>query len=230
MKWLIFLVYFISLASVSYSQTKSITGTVVDYWVNNKGTSESITVKVGSNEYTAYITRPDLRQPRIIGNVNQVGKTVRIYYTSVVNGELKATKIEEVKKPSAVATSSISNVCRFCGTWKFYNRDAQSNQYLRLSNVGSGRYRLSEGSIGMNNQIYWPDDPGGGLDISNADAIYLRMAGEKLSGSFRSRNFRATSGSERTYQISCEMLPSGKMRYLVKSSGFTETYTATKQN
>jgi hypothetical protein len=87
----------------AYGQSKSVTGTVVERWLNNKGTSESITVKVGSKLYAAYITRPDLRQPRIVGTVNEVGRVVRVYYTRIVtsqdnDGELRATRIAEIKK------------------------------------------------------------------------------------------------------------------------------------
>lgn len=85
------------------AQTKSVNGTVVDYWVNNNGTSEMITVKVGSKRYEVFITRPDLRQPRIVGTVNEIGRVVRVYYTSIVrsedaDGELRATRIVEIKK------------------------------------------------------------------------------------------------------------------------------------
>lgn len=86
--------------SSAHAQSKSMTGTVTDYWVNNKGTSESITIKVGGKEYTAYITRPDLKLARVVGEVREVGKVVRIYYTRIVDGnELRATRMEEVKKP-----------------------------------------------------------------------------------------------------------------------------------
>lgn len=94
---------FAMFATVVEGQTRSVTGIVVDYWMNNKGTSEAINVKIGPKTYIVYITRPDLPQPKTIGKVTQVGSRARILHTGIVlegeaDGRLKATRIVEVKR------------------------------------------------------------------------------------------------------------------------------------
>src|SRR5207237_9796531 len=85
------------------AQTKSVTGTVVYYTSGASGNFEIIEVKVGSKKYEVYLFQKDLPTPKIIGKVDEVGRTVQIFYTKIVpsqgyDGELRATKIVEIKK------------------------------------------------------------------------------------------------------------------------------------
>jgi len=64
------------------------------------GRFEILTIKAGSKEYWTFkFSANGLKSynPKVVGNVD-VGTTVRIYYTRIVNGELKATKIVEIKR------------------------------------------------------------------------------------------------------------------------------------
>lgn len=104
-KYVICLVFVLLFVGVANSQTKTMTGTVVNVEYGNRWAS--ITVKVGNKEYTIQTSSAaspaDPNQevvptPKIVGRVEEVGRTVQIFYTKIVNGEVYATKIVEVKK------------------------------------------------------------------------------------------------------------------------------------
>lgn len=100
-KTIICFALFVLLASVSNAQTKSVTGKVVNLDTGASGRFSIITIKVGSKEYSAYTFSANgekSHNPTTVGDVNTVGKTVRVYYTKIVGNELRATKIVEIKK------------------------------------------------------------------------------------------------------------------------------------
>lgn len=212
------------------AQTKSMTGTVVSVergmykWV-------AIVVKVGNKDYFVYTESGNHPTPKMVGKIEEVGRTVQFFYTKIENGnEVFATKIVEVKKSNTSAKETSSATCKFCGIWEYYDPEAQSKYYLKITRTGAGKFRLIPGFVGVGGQIAWQENEESGLIISNADGIYLKTVNGTLLGSFVSMNFRATGGDERTYKITCELKPSGKMVYTVASSGFTERYEATKNN
>lgn len=222
---LVFVVLFVGFVN---AQTKSMTGFVIS---GEEGTwkYQTIGVKVDNKEYVVYTFSTLYPEPKIVGNVKEVGRKVQLFYTKIENGnEIFPTKIIEVKKSSKTANKTTSNTCKFCGTWQY--RESQTNYYLRITEVGAKKFRLSPGSDGVGGQIYWSDSEGGGLDVSNADGIYLKSVGGKLIGIFRSINFWTTGGAERKYKITCQIKPNGKLSYIVTSSGTTEKYLATKIN
>ncbi len=208
------------------AQTKSMTGTVVSA---EEGTwrYQIIGVKVGNKEYFVYTFSTLHPEPKIIGNVREVGRTAQFFYTKIENGnEVFPTKIIEVKKSNTSTKKTTSDTCKFCGTWKY--RESQSNFYLKITEVGTSKFRLVPGYDGVRGQIAWQENEESGLLITNADGIYLKPVSGKLVGSFKSTNFHTTSGAERTYKITCQLKLNGKMAYIVTSEGFTERYEATK--
>lgn len=227
------LVLVLLFVGVANAQTKSMIGTVVD---TDRGMYKwaAIVVKVGDKKYFVYTLSGNHPTPKIVGKVDEVGRTVQFFYTKIengpFNGEVFATKIVEVKKSNTSSNQGSSDTCTFCGIWEYVDRESQSKNYLKIITAGAGKFRLSPGSVGVGGQIYWHDGEGSGLIISNADGIYLKSVNGKLVGSFVSLNFRATGGDERTYRITCELRPNGKMVYTVASSGFTERHEATKIN
>lgn len=92
------LVLVLLFVGVANSQTTSMTGTVVSHSTGASGNFEVIDVQVGNKRYEVYLFRKDLPEPKIVGTVNEVGRSVQIFYTKIVNGEVRATKIVEVKK------------------------------------------------------------------------------------------------------------------------------------
>lgn len=222
---LVFVLLFVGFAN---AQTKSMTGTVVSV---EEGTWrwQAIVVKVGNEEYLVYTFSAEYAHPKIVGKVDEVGRMVQFFYTKIESDNgVFPTKIVEVKKSKTPAKKTVSNTCKFCGTWQY--RESQSDFYLRITEVGTNKFRLSPGSVGVGGQIYWLDSEGGALDVRNADGIYLKSVNGKLVGSFASINFHTTGGAERTYKITCQLKPNGKMVYTVTSSGFTERHVATKIN
>lgn len=86
---------------VANAQTKSMTGTVIDYSVGNRGTWAGITIKVADKKYFVYTDSTESPTPQIAGKVDEVGRTVQVFYTRIINspgldGELRATRIVEV--------------------------------------------------------------------------------------------------------------------------------------
>lgn len=227
-------VFMLLFVAVANAQTKTMTGTVIDAprgmykWA-------AIVIQVGNKKYFVY-TESGVSNPRIVGVVDEVGRRVQVYYTRIVpssdgyDGEVRATRIVEVKKSSTSSNERNSNICTYCGIWEYYDRESQSKNYLKIITAAAGKFRLIPGYVGVGDQIAWQESEARGLGISNADGIYLRSVNGKLVGSFISINFRATGGDERTYKITCELRPNGKMVYTVASSGFTEKYEAIKKN
>ena len=86
------------------AQTKSMTGTVIDYSQGNKGNWEGITVKVGNKTYFVYINSVDFPAAKTVGVINKVGRVVQVFYTKDISssgdyaGDVIATKIVEIKK------------------------------------------------------------------------------------------------------------------------------------
>jgi hypothetical protein len=220
---------------VANAQTKTMTGTVIDAprgmykWA-------AIVIEVGNKKYFVATESTDpTPNPKTVGRIDEVGRVVQVFYTKIVNmrgydGEVRATKIVEVKKSNTSSNERGSDTCKFCGTWEYYDRDSQSKYYLKVTRAGPGKFRLIPGFIGVGGKIAWQENEESGLMLSNADGIYLKSVSGKLVGSFASLNFRATGGDERTYKITCELKPNGKMVYTVASSGFTERHEATKNN
>jgi len=97
---LVFVGLFVGLAN---AQMNSVTGTVVDYTVGNSGKWAGIDLKVGNKKYFVYTESVNLPTPKIAGKVDEVGRTVQVFYTRIVkgesgyDGELRATKIVEIE-------------------------------------------------------------------------------------------------------------------------------------
>jgi hypothetical protein len=91
------------------AQTESMVGTVVDYTVGNSGKWAGIDLKVSNKKYFVYTESANLPAPKIVGKVDEVGRTVQVFYTRIVkgqpgyDGELRATKIVEIKAASQPA-------------------------------------------------------------------------------------------------------------------------------
>ena len=98
MRVVVICLVFVLLVGTAHAQTKSLTGTIVYHSTGASGNFEIIEVQVGNKKYGVYLFRKDLPTPRIVGTVNEVGRVVRIHYSKIVDGELRATKIVEVKK------------------------------------------------------------------------------------------------------------------------------------
>jgi hypothetical protein len=191
----------------------------------------AIIVKVGNKEYFVYTESGNHPTPKIVGKVEEVGRTVQFFYTKIESGnEVFPTKIVEVKKSNTSSNQGSSDTCTFCGTWEYFDRESQSKNYLKIIMVGAGKFRLIPGFVGVGGRIAWQESEASGLVVSNADGIYLRSVNRTLVGSFASINFRATGGDERTYRITCELRPNSKMVYTVTSSGVTGRHVATKIN
>lgn len=227
---LVFMLLFISAAN---AQTNSMTGTVIDNPTGMYGWA-AIVIKVDDKRYYVPILGKDVPATfKTVGTIDGIGRTVQVFYTKIFpssdgyDGEVRATKIVEIKKPTAAASS---DACDFCGIWEYYDRESQSKNYLKITKAGAARFRLIPGYIGVGSRIAWQDSEQSGLVISNADGIYLKPVMGKLVGSFASMNFRATGGQQSTYKITCELRPNGKMIYTVTSSGFTERHEATKRS
>lgn len=97
-KILICLVIVLFFVGFVQAQTKSMTGKVVSV---ERGMYKwaAIVVKVGKIEYFVYTESGNHPTPKIVGNVEKVGRTVQFLYTKIENGnEVFATKIVEVKK------------------------------------------------------------------------------------------------------------------------------------
>ena len=119
------------LVGFANAQMKSMTGTVVSV---DPGTWrwQTISVKVGNQDYTVYTFSTLHPVPKIVGKIDEVGRMVQFFYTKIENGnEVFPTKIIEVKKSNPSAKKTTSNTCKFCGTWKY--RESQSNFYLRIT-------------------------------------------------------------------------------------------------
>src|SRR5215216_4193161 len=121
---MICLVLLLLFSGVANAQTKSMTGTVID---NPKGMYkwEGIVIKVGNKRYFVYTFSTTLPTPKIAGKIDEVGRTVQVFYTRIVpssdgyDGEVRATKIVEVKKPNTSTNERNSDTCKFCGIWEY---------------------------------------------------------------------------------------------------------------
>jgi hypothetical protein len=115
------LLLFVTAAS---GQAKSVTGTVVDYTVGNSGKWAGIDVKVGSKKYFVYTESSELPTPTIVGNVTEVGRTVQVFYITIAkgetgyDGELRATRIVEIKPGIQAPTASNDGFSAFYATFK----------------------------------------------------------------------------------------------------------------
>ena len=63
----------------------------------------AIVIKVGNKRYYVVTEAVDVPTPKTAGKIDEVGRVVRVFYSNIINspgydGELKATKIVEVKK------------------------------------------------------------------------------------------------------------------------------------
>lgn len=211
-KHLICFMFLFLFAGHASAQTKSMTGTVVSV---DPGTWrwQTIGVRVGSTVYTVYTFSAEYAHPKIVGKVDQVGRTIQFFYKRIEPGnEVFPTRIAVVKAPATITGASS---CKLCGTWQYY--DSSTKWYLKISDAGGGRFRFVRGSDGVGG-IYWSDD----------DNIILRSANGTLSGSFTSINFWTTGGAERSYTIICKLQTNRRMSYSVTSRGFTERKVATR--
>ena len=110
-KIVICLAFVLLSVGVAYAQTKSMIGTVVERPMGNRW--GGIVIKVGNKKYyiqTSSAASPaDPEQkvvptPKLVGTVEEIGRRVRVFYTKIVkddsgyDGELKATRIVELKK------------------------------------------------------------------------------------------------------------------------------------
>jgi hypothetical protein len=160
---LVFVLLFISAAN---AQTKSMTGTVVDRQVGNSGKWAGIVIEVGNRKYFVYTESVDLPTPKTVGRIDEVGRTVQVFYAKIENspgydGELRATKIVEVKNmqlqqprpiqgsPSSINPKLIGYVRKehlIDGCGCTYHLKNERN-WTSSSNVYSGDYN---GDIWMN--------------------------------------------------------------------------------
>lgn len=91
-------------AGASLAQTKTLTGTVVNYVEGNRGQWEAIDLKVGDKTYFVYISTTEYPSAKRSGAVTQAGSVVRVFYTRKVAtsgdyaGDVIATKIVEIRK------------------------------------------------------------------------------------------------------------------------------------
>jgi len=193
-----------------------------------------IIIKVDNKKYLVYTFSGSYPTPKIIGRVEEVGRTVQVFYSKIergaYDGDVIATKIVEVKKSNTSVNEINSDICKLCGLWEYYDRGSQSNYYLKIVRAGTGKFKLIPGYVGAGGQIAWQETEQSGLMLTNADGIYLRSVNGRLVGSFNSLNFRATGGQERTYRITCQLKANGKMVYTVATFGSTERYEATKKD
>jgi hypothetical protein len=137
--------------------------------------------------------------------------------------------IQFIDSESIRAQERPSDACTLCGVWKYVDNTLNgggSKHYLRISQAGAGKFKLSEGWE-YEGAINWSDD---GVMIRNADGIYLKPINGRLVGRFVSGNFRATHGHEFIYKITCELKSNNKLLYSVWSSirGETDKQEATK--
>ncbi len=97
------LVFVLLLAGVATAQTKSMTGTIVSI-ERGMYSWEAIVIKVGNKKYLVYTTSSIYPTPKTVGIIDEVGRKVTVSYTKSIpgsdgyDGELRATKIVEVKK------------------------------------------------------------------------------------------------------------------------------------
>jgi hypothetical protein len=97
------LVFVFLFVGVANAQTKSMTGTVIDA---PKGMYAwaAIVIQVGNKKYYVPTLGKGVPNQKIVGTVDEVGRKVIVYYTKIsassdgYDGELRATKIVEVKK------------------------------------------------------------------------------------------------------------------------------------
>jgi hypothetical protein len=92
------------------AQMKSMIGTVVDV---DEGTWQwqAIVVKVGDKRYHVYTSSTGSPTLKIVGRVDEVGRTVQVFYKKIDNssgydGEVMPTKIVEVKKSKSPMPAS----------------------------------------------------------------------------------------------------------------------------
>jgi hypothetical protein len=69
----------------------------VSYSTGASGNFEVIEVQVGNKKYEIYLFRKDLRIPIMVGTVNEVGRVVRVYYSKIVDGELRQQRLPKSK-------------------------------------------------------------------------------------------------------------------------------------
>lgn len=108
-----------SFVGVANAQTKSMTGTVVDI---ERGMYKwgGIVIKVGNKKYLVYTFSGSYPTPKIVGKVEEVGRTVQVFYTKIekgaYDGEVIATRIVEVKTaarpitPRGAAADSVESI------------------------------------------------------------------------------------------------------------------------
>lgn len=138
-----------------------------------------------------------------------------------LNQMFNKPKNEKRTYPSSVE-DSLTN--KFCGIWEYKEEGAK--QYLKITKVNSGRFKLVTGYL-YEGAIIWQESD---IDIKNADGIYLTSSNGKLQGQFDSSNFGATHGMEFTYKITLDSKSDNKLLYSVYSSirGETDEREATK--
>lgn len=118
------------------------------------------------------------------------------------------------------------NACSFCGTWNYVGDFIQGQpfkSYLKISQAGTGKFKIAEGYEGTDGKIHWDD----GVHVRNrwcglsgaSGASYLKMLNGRLVGRFVTCNWLySTEGYETTYKITCELISNNKMRYSVWSA------------
>jgi hypothetical protein len=122
MKRIVICLFFVGLfVGLANAQTNSVTGTIVDYTVGNSGKWAGIDLKVGNKKYFVYTESVNLPTPKIVGKVDEVGRTVQVFYTKIVkgksgyDGELRATKIVEIKAASQQVTAPDASMIGYVG-------------------------------------------------------------------------------------------------------------------
>lgn len=197
------------------AQTRSMTGTVVD---SQSGTYKwsAIVIQVGGKKYYVYTLSGVGRSPSTVGTVDEVGRTVRVYYTKVVSspgydGELKATKIVEVTSTTGRGSNVPADPCTYCGVWEYLDRESQNAYFLNITRAGAGTFRLDPGGYAYNGQIVWPD-----VILRTGDVIHLKPSKGALVATFDSMNFQATGGKYFKYRVTVELTAASKLTYTVQ--------------
>lgn len=124
------------------AQTRSMIGLVVDRTEGNSGKWVGIDVKVGNKKYFVYTESIDLPTPKIVGKVDEIGRTVQVFYTKIVkgesgyDGELRATKIVEIKTAVRPITPRGASINQDWDTfWNAFRVAVQARDRKALMNM-----------------------------------------------------------------------------------------------
>lgn len=102
----IYLVFALLFVGFVNAQTKSMTGTVIEVPTGMYAWA-AIVIKVGNKKYYVPTLGANVPVQKTVGTFDEIGRKVQVFYTKIIpssdgyNGELRAIKIVEIKKPKA---------------------------------------------------------------------------------------------------------------------------------